>query len=270
MNLLSAIFLGIIQGLTEFLPVSSSGHLVLSQYFLGLGESSDNVFEIFLHMGTLIAVIVYFRKMLWDMVISMFHWGNNVDSQTHLHNRFLVLYLGISTFVTGVFYLLFSDFLESMFTKPMLVAIMLSVTGVIIFCSDFIKDRGVPAMSMGPMRSILIGLGQGIAIIPGISRSGTTISISVMSGIKRKDAAQFSFLLSIPAILGANISVVKELSSLNYQQFYMYFAGFIAAFISGYLVISLLIRLIQQSKLKYFAFYVWIVSIIAIVSLIIY
>ena len=271
MGFLKAILLGLVQGLTEFLPVSSSGHLKLMQYFLKTTETAGGTFDIFLHLGTLLAVLVYFRVMIWDLISSLFHWKNPVDHPKHRYNRLLVLYLGIATVVTGVFYLVFKDTLDSLFAemKPGLIAVMLIITGALLYISDLIHTNDIPANSMGVGRSMMIGLAQGIAIIPGISRSGTTIAVSLFSGIKRKDAAQFSFLLSIPAILGANISVFSELSSLKAEHLFVYLAGFFAAAVSGYAVISLLIGLIRRNKLKYFAYYCWALAVTVFIILVV-
>jgi len=269
MNTLQTILLGIIQGLTEFLPVSSSGHLVLSQHFLGLKESGDIAFEVFLHFGTLLAVLVYYRKVIGDLIISLFRWAPTVENQAHRHNRMLILYLFLSTCATGVIYVLFGEQFKAVFEKPLIVAFMLIITGILVYLADVVKDRGVPAFSMGFLRSIMIGIGQGIAIMPGISRSGTTISASLLCGVKRRDAAQYSFLLSIPAILAANLSEVKNLLALDKTMLISYLAGMLAAFVSGFLVISLLIRMIQTNKLKWFAFYCWIVAIAAITAMLI-
>jgi len=264
MSFLQSIILGIIQGLTEFLPVSSSGHLVLAGHFFGLEERGDIVFEIFLHLGTALAVIVFYRKTLWELLKSLFIWKKTIDSQVHYHNRMMIIYILVATLATIGIYLPFNDILESLFSEPLIVAIMLSVTGVIVFSSDLIKDRAIPARSMGLMRSVFIGIGQGIAIIPGISRSGTTISFSLMTGIKRQDAAMFSFLLSLPAILGANIIEFKALAMLEKAMLMKYVSGFLCSFLVGYAVIAILIDLIRRSKLKYFAFYCWFVSIITV------
>jgi undecaprenyl-diphosphatase len=144
---------------------------------------------------------------------------------------------------------------------------MLSITGVIVLSSDFIKVSDVPLSNMGFIRSIIIGLGQGIAMIPGISRSGTTIATALFTGLKRSDAARFSFLLSIPAILAANLKELKNILNLQPDMLLAYFFGALAAFASGYLVIAFLIRLIQKSQLKYFAFYCWLVSALSIVMI---
>ncbi|MDD2210715.1 MAG: undecaprenyl-diphosphate phosphatase [Candidatus Cloacimonetes bacterium] len=269
MNFLQAVFLGIIQGLTEFIPVSSSGHLVLAQHFLGIEAGSDISFEIFLHLGTLLAVLVFFIRQIWDLIVSLFSWKSGLDGETHRKNRATIAYLIIATFTTGVFYLVFKDLLKSAYQSPIFVAFMLLITGLIIFASDFVKNSSIPSSNIGFIKSVFIGLAQGLAIIPGISRSGTTISTSLFCGVKRKDAAHFSFLLSIPAIMAANIGEMNQLRSLNPSVLHIYIAGFIAAFISGYMVIAFLIRLIQSGSLKYFAFYVWLVGAIAISLLLI-
>lgn len=271
MGIFKAALLGIIQGLAEFLPISSSGHLKLAQILLNTQESAGAAFDIFLHLGTLVAVLIYFRKTLWALLVSLFRWRNSLDNQVHFHNRLLIFYLGVSTVVTGVFYLFFQDPLDSIFENPnpLLIAMMLGITGLLVFISDTIKDCRIPASSMGLMRSIIIGLGQGIAIIPGISRSGTTIAVSLMTGVKRKDAAHYSFLLSIPAILGANLKELATLRSLQAAQIFPYLVGFLFAAVSGYAVISLLIGFIRQSKLKYFSYYCWLIALITILIVII-
>ncbi|HNX36751.1 MAG TPA: undecaprenyl-diphosphate phosphatase [Candidatus Cloacimonadota bacterium] len=266
MGFFKALFLGILQGLTEFLPVSSSGHLKLAEYYLKVSESTGGSFDVFVHLGTLVAVMIYFRSTLWDMIQALMVWKPQVNQQKHRHNRLLIVYLIISTLVTGIIYLIFKDTLDSLFTnaKPMFVAFMLLITGVLLFISDYIKSTPIPAFSMGFIRSVIIGLGQGIAIIPGISRSGTTIAVSLMCGVKRKDAAHYSFLLSIPAIIAANLSVFKDIKALDKHMIFSYFVGFIASAIAGYAVIALLMNLIRQNKLKYFAFYCWAVGLIVI------
>jgi len=269
MNFFSAILLGILQGLTEFIPVSSSGHLVLAQHFFGLQGEQNITFEVFLHLGTAMAVILFFYKQLWELVISLFSWGKSLDGESHRKNRFLVLYLVLATLTTMIFYLFFSGFMVAAYGKPLLVALMLIITGGLVFSSDYIKDPSVPASNMGFLKAIFIGLGQGLAIMPGISRSGTTIAVSLFSGIKRKDAAHFSFLLSIPAILGATLSEFKALRALDTSQLNVYLAGFFAAFVVGYLVIAFLIRLIQAGHLKYFAFYCWFIAALSITLLVI-
>lgn len=267
MNLLQAIFLGLVQGLTEFIPVSSSGHLVLAQKLFGITAAEDISFEIFLHLGTLLAVFLYFYRPIWDMIKSLFIWRKDAIGESHAKNRMIILYLIIATFATGVLYLIFGDIFEAMYQLPRVVAAMLIITGVILYLSDMMKDTRIPQSNIGFIKSFLIGLAQGIAIIPGISRSGSTIAASVFCGMKRKDAAQFSFLLSIPAILGANLLSLREFQAIESAMWGKYIAGFIVSFVSGYLVIAFLIRLIQGGKLKYFSYYLWAVGLISIVAL---
>jgi len=270
MQIIYAILLGLVQGLTEFLPVSSSGHLVLFQHFFQKSSTGNDIsLEIFLHFGTLLAVIVFFRNDIMDLIASLFHWNKTLDYQKHSRNRMIIVYLVISTFCTGIIYVLFGKRIETVFAKPLFVAIMLSITGVIVFLSDLVKKTEIPLSGMGMMRSIIIGLGQGIAMLPGISRSGTTIATALYCGVKRADAARFSFLLSIPAILAANMSEVKVISGLQGNMLISYILGALAAFVSGYLVIGVLLRLIRACKLKYFAFYCWFISVLSI-TLILY
>ncbi|MCB5268813.1 MAG: undecaprenyl-diphosphate phosphatase [Candidatus Cloacimonadaceae bacterium] len=264
MNLFQAIVLGIIQGLTEFIPVSSSGHLVLAQYFFGMESSQNITFEVFMHLGTLLAVLIYFRMLIWDLIKSLFCWGNNLGGEVHRKNRMMIIYLGLATLATGFVYILFKDAFESAYANPILVSIMLIFTGIMIFCSDYVSNTATPASNMGFIKSVIIGLAQGLAIFPGISRSGTTLSASLFCNIKRKDAAQFSFLLSIPAILAANVKEYSSLAALDSAILHLYIAGFLASFIAGYLVIAVLIRMIQAANLKYFAFYVWFIAAFSI------
>ncbi len=265
MNILISILMGILQGLTEFLPVSSSGHLVLAQHFLGVEQGENPMFEIFLHLGTLLAVIFYFRTLIWDLLRSLLSWGNTLDSHQHRRNRTMVVYLALATLMTGIIYHFAGDWFKSLYHKPLIVSFMLLVTGGLIFISDFVRHGSIPASQMGVIRSVIIGVMQAVAIIPGISRSGSTISGALFSGVKRSEAAQFSFLLAIPAILAANLSVFSDLNALSAKQFIIYLLGFIASFGVGYLVIAVLIRLIQSARLKYFAYYCWAVGGFSIV-----
>lgn len=264
MNYLQAIILGIVQGLTEFIPVSSSGHLVLVQQIFGFQISENLSFEIFLHLGTLFAVLIFFRQQIWELILSLFNWGKGKDAEKHQNNRKLILYLIIATFATGLIYLGLGDYFEAIEKVPLVVAIMLIITGIILYISDYVKASDIPAHKIGFFRSLLIGLAQGIAIIPGISRSGSTIGTSLFCKMDRKDAAHFSFLLSIPAILGANLVTIKEFSSLSTSVLPLYALGFLASLASGYLVISLLIGVIKKGKLKYFSYYLWLIGLISI------
>jgi undecaprenyl-diphosphatase len=265
MSFMHAILLGILQGLTEFLPVSSSGHLVLAQHFLHMNSAENLTFDIMLHFGSLLAVIIYFKRDIYHLLASLCHWSSS--SSKHSSNHWFALYLFIATVITGAIGLTFKDFFESQFGSPLLVSCMLIVTGIIIFVSDLVPSSQRRVEQMGFFRAVLIGLGQAIAIIPGISRSGTTISVSLFTGIRRDDAARFSFLLSIPAIFGANLSEYKNILNIDPSLIGSYIGGVVAAFISGYLVIALLLEIIRRKRLRYFSFYCWAVAIVSLIML---
>jgi len=257
MDLLKSIFLGIIQGLTEFLPISSSGHLVLAKHFIGFEQGIS--YEIFLHLGSLVAVCLYFRVYIGELICGVIHF-RKPDNRKYL---FTCLWLGVATIVTGVIGFLCKDFFEGMFL-PLHAAVWIFITGVLLLISDRIGEGNFDIHQLGWKRSLFIGFGQAMAITPGLSRSGTTIVFSLLSRLKRQEAATFSFLLSVPAIIGANLSEYKALSSLQAGQAVNYFTGFVMAFISGYLVINWLIKLIVKARLRYFAYYCFAFSIICI------
>ncbi len=259
-QILKALILGIIQGSTEFLPVSSSGHLVLAQHFMHY-QKPDISFETILHLGSLLAVLIFFRKDIMELAIAPFKFKNR--DEKNKRNLKTLLYLIVATFITGVLGILLKDKFEKMFSYPILASLMLIITGFILIFSDKIKNTNISMDNMGIKRSIFIGLAQTFAIIPGISRSGTTIAVSIYNGIKREDAARFSFLLSIPAILGANISEFSSLKHLSSNYISQYVIGSVAAFVSGYLVIALLISIVKKQKLKIFSYYCWSVAIIS-------
>jgi len=258
MNILKTIFLGLVQGLTEFLPISSSGHLVLAKYFLGF--DADISYEIFLHLGSLIAVCIYFRKLIVRLIISVIHF-KDPENQGDLRT---CLWLLLATIVTGFIGFACKDYFRVLYENPFIVCVWLIVTGGILLLSDRLRVTYLDLTELGWKKSLFIGFGQAMAIIPGLSRSGTTIVCSLIAKLKRSEAATFSFLLSVPVILGANLSEYKTLITLDSTQLLNYVIGFCVAFISGYLVIHWLIRLIEKAKLRYFAYYCFIISLTSI------
>ena len=258
MEYIIALILGTLQGLTEFLPVSSSGHLILAQHFLDYKEFGGLTFEVFLHFGSLCAVCIWYRKDIQSLILSLIYWQNK-EYQTSRH---ICLWLLLATLLTGMigfgFKLCFPEL-----TNPLLVCILIGVTGFIIFYSDTLTKGSLQSSQLGAKKSLFIGFAQGIAILPGISRSGATIMCSLRMGLDREQAARFSFLLSIPAIIGANISEFKALTCLDQTQFASYIIGFLAAFVSGLLVIKLLIELIKKARLRYFSYYCWSVAVVS-------
>jgi undecaprenyl-diphosphatase len=236
MNILSSILLGIIQGLTEFLPVSSSGHLVIVQQILPNFDQPGILFDVVLHAGTLLAVVVYY----WRRLLK-------------IDTRYLsLLIIGtVPSFIAGTF---FYGIFEEMFTSIKLVGYMLIITGTLNYLTD-IKISRKHGSGQGPSLSIMVGLAQAFAIVPGISRSGSTIFAGIKLGLKKKEAAEFSFLLSIPAILGANILEMIKLGSIGDINITNYFIGFLSAFVVGYLSIKLVLKALVKSQFKYFAVY---------------
>ena len=254
-----AIILGIIQGLTEFLPVSSSGHLELAKVILGddsLPEESM-LMTVVLHAATALSTVVVFRKDILDLLKGLFQFKNNEEFQFSLN---IVLSM-IPAAAVGV---LLDEEIEAFFGgKVLLVGSMLLLTAVLLIFADKAKDT---EKKVGIKEAVIIGISQAIAILPGISRSGATISTSVLLGIDREKAARFSFLMVVPLILG---KIAKDIldgafdvidgSMLNYG------IGFVAAFVTGILACTWMIKLVKKSKLKYFAYYCLVVGLVAIV-----
>ncbi len=257
MHYLKIAVLGIVQGLSEFLPISSSGHLVILKHFFGM-ESGNISLEVVLHLGSLLAVLLYFRHDLWRLGRDFFQFKDK--SSEVLLARKEVAFLLLATAVTGVLGIMFEDVLESIFSQPLLVCGMLLITGVVLIASDMVKNVHLEAGQMGCKRAIVLGVVQAMAIVPGISRSGSTVCASLFLGIKRAEAARFSFLLSIPAIAGAFILKLGEISaSVELADCLL---GAFFAFISGYAVIALLLRMISRGRLKIFGGYCFLISFV--------
>jgi len=257
--MLEAIILGIIQGLTEFLPVSSSGHLELAKVILGddsLPEESM-LMTVVLHAATALSTIVVFRKDILDLFKGLFQFKNNEEFKFSLN---IVLSM-IPAALVGV---LLDEEIEAFFGgKVLLVGTMLLVTAVLLIFADKAKDT---AKKVGVKEAVIIGISQAIAILPGISRSGATISTSVLLGIDREKAARFSFLMVVPLILG---KIAKDILDGAFDvidgSMFNYGVGFVAAFVTGILACTWMIKLVKKSKLKYFAYYCLVVGVVAIV-----
>ncbi|MCX6827216.1 MAG: undecaprenyl-diphosphate phosphatase [candidate division Zixibacteria bacterium] len=254
MSYFDAILLGFIQGLTEFLPVSSSGHLVLAEHLLHT-KMPGVAFELVLHCGTLLSVLVYFRRKIWGLLKSFFISGMT-------NERKLAYYLIIGSIPAGVAGIFFKEFFERIFSSPWVTSAMLVITGVILLATAMVK---VGDKNINTMRSLIIGLGQAIAILPGISRSGTTIATGLFAGVNPVTAAEFSFLLSIPAITGAVTLKFKNLMAVNSAIGGQCFVGAVIAFILGLLAIYLLLDIVKRGKFKYFGIYCILVGLFGLV-----
>lgn len=259
MNIFEAIVLGIVQGLTEFLPVSSSGHLEIAKAILGDTSVPEEslLMTVILHAATALSTIVIFRKEIGELITGLFQFKNNEQFQYSLK-------IVISMIPAAAVGVLFDEEIETLFGgQIMLVGFMLIITGGLLFLADKAKATNKP-VSMS--NAVTIGIAQAIAILPGISRSGATISTAVLLGIDRQKAARFSFLMVVPLILG---KMAKDIMSgdiaSSQTSSVVLIAGFTAAFISGLLACQWMITLVKKSQLKYFSFYCFIVGLAAII-----
>ena len=261
MTFLEAILLGILQGLTEFLPVSSSGHLVLAQQFLGLQEPLV-FFDVMLHVGTLAAVLVAYRDAIKRLVIgglstlgdTQFWRQPRAMLNTSAELKFIGLIL-LGSIPTGIIAVLFKTQLESLFDEVSLVSIMLILTGFILQLPRLRREKADnPTGQLKTWHAPLIGIAQGCAITPGISRSGTTISLGLFLGIPAKTAAEYSFLLSIPAILGAVVLKIRDVGDTTVP-LHIVGTGMLASFIVGYIALRFLLVILNRGKFSVFSYY---------------
>ena len=261
MNWFQAIILGLVQGLTEFLPVSSSGHLVLAQELLKV-EDRGVTFEILLHFGTLLSVVIYFRKVLWKMFLSILP-PFKPDLARERHMILLLIIASIPVAIVG-FSPLRKKF-ESVYEMPQIVALLLLATGALLFLPRIIKRKkeAEPDEEVTPKHALAMGLGQVFAILPGISRSGTTIVSGMLSGVNSSTAAEFSFLMAIPVIGGAALVEMKDLGNVEATVLGPYMIGSVFAFLSGLAAIYLVLESIRKGKFEYFGIYCFIVGIAA-------
>lgn len=246
MQIIQSIILGIIQGLTEFLPVSSSGHLALLQNYFG---EIDLSFDVMLHLATLLAVVCYFFK---DIILLIkgffsFKWANE-DFR-------ICIYLIIASIPAGLFGFLFNDFISSTFSNLFVIGVGFFISAMFLLTASFANPK--KELSLG--NTFIIGLSQALAIFPGISRSGSTVSTAVLLGIKREKAIRFSFLLSIPAILGASFLELGSLGSINLS----IILGFVFAFLSGLFAIFLFLKKVTLENFRWFAFYCFLLGILS-------
>lgn len=268
MSLLDAVLLGIIQGLTEFLPISSSGHLVLGQELLNIAHQSDIAFEVFVHFGTLLSVVFMFWKDIKLIVISFFGGIIKPSAIKHLYKNDdyfrLAIFIIIGCIPAGLVGVFFEKEIGLLFNDPKFVSVMLLITGLILFLTKFSNPKEGSSVSFAS--AIVIGIAQAIAILPGISRSGITISSAIYLGVSRENAAKFSFLLALPVIFGATILKANEVlqSPISNQELLVYFVGTVVAAISGYASIRVVLGLLKKKRFSWFSYYCFIVGILGI------
>jgi undecaprenyl-diphosphatase len=262
-NFIQAIVLGIVQGAAEFIPISSSGHLVLVPWFLDWPEPGL-VFDTIVHWGTLAAILAVFWR---DILALAMAWvrslvGRSLD-QPEARLAWLII---VGTLPAALMGFLWEDFFESLFSSPGRVAVLLLVTGAILVLSERLGKRLRSLSDLGWLDSVLIGLAQGLAIAPGISRSGATMAMGLLRGVEREAAARFSFLLATPIIFGAGLLKLIELfqAGAGGASWLSLMVGFLAAAISGYVCITFLLAYLQRGRLYVFAAYCWAAGVVSL------
>ena len=264
MSYLMSVVLGFVQGVAEFLPISSSGHLSLFQHFFGM-EQADMMFNILLHFATLIAVCIYYFRDIRDMVCEFFLWlgdlmrpGKKVGEVPEARRLVLLIVLGtLPLFVI----LPFKDTVEQINNSPALVSCALLLTGTILFLSDRMIKGKKDARTAGVKDVLIVGFAQGLATVPGLSRSGTTITAGLAMGFDRKFAVRYSFLMSLPAVLGATLLEVMDAVStpgaFDAALLPKYLVGMAVAGVVGYFAIGLVNLLVRKGRFGSFAYYCW-------------
>lgn len=275
MNFIQAILMGIVQGLSEFLPVSSSAHLVFTSNFYKVfknipivAQSNEEVFfDIMLHLGTLIAVLIFFRKDVWEILKALFSACKKRDFSEHKAK--LALYIIAGTLVTIALALPFNEVAEHLVYHPALVGGLLIITGGVLFFSEYLsKKKDNKSDRVNLKQALLIGLAQGVAVLPGFSRSGWTMATGLFTGLDRQTAARYSFLLSIPIILGASMVYpiikidVAEAVGYNWSAI---LAGTVVSGVVGYLCIKYFMKFISKFSLNVFGYYCVIMGVFTLV-----
>ena len=272
MTYLQAVILGLVQGLAEFLPISSSGHLALLENFFGIKESDMLFLTVMLHFGTLIAVFIVFWKDIWELLQELVLTIKDLCTGKGLRlNERPVRKLGVMIIVacipTALIGVLFGDIFEGLYSKPIAIAIMLICTAILLILAETYGggDRNITNLNF--RNSIFVGIVQGIAIIPGISRSGSTLFASLLCKLDREFAVKFVFLISIPTILG---SLILELpdgleAGVTGSELGPVIVGVLVAFLSGLFAIKVMLKVVTNRKLKYFSYYLFVVAAAVII-----
>ena len=272
MTFLSSFLLGLVQGIAEFLPISSSGHLAIAQNLLGMSDAGTvpEFFDVLLHLGTLVAVFVAYWADIKDMVLEFFRGAGDLIHHSTPNPvppaRRLILLIILGTLPLFVV-LPVKDAVQSLSNSMVFIGAALIVTGVLLFVSDRVKKGRKNERTATWLDVLIVGLGQAIASMPGISRSGMTITTGCFVGFERKFAVRFSFLLSIPAVLGANILSLADAAKagINWAEVPVYLVGVVTAAVVGYLCIRLLRFIADRGKFGAFAYYCWAVGVLTLV-----
>lgn len=266
MSLLEAIILGIVQGVTEFLPVSSSGHLALTQFLLGTPEDQIFFLSVMLHIGTIFSVLVVYWTDLYNIALEFIKmcWDGIRGKGLGLDNlyRKLGLLIIVGSIPTALMGILLKDIFSEVYTSQRVIGFALLVTGTLLWTSERtqkFKGNTKSLREMSWLNAIVVGIFQGLAITPGISRAGATISGALFQGINRETATRYSFLLSFPVILGASLFEARDAMTYGTGDvtLAMLLVGILTSFVAGVFAIRTLIRMISQGKLYYFSYYTW-------------
>ena len=267
MTYIQAAILGIVQGLSEFLPISSSGHLALLQYFFGVEADSVLLFTVMMHVGTLVSVFIIYRKDIAALLVELGRTikdlctgkGLRINSSPMRRMGFMII---VATIPTAIIGLVFEDFFESLYASIVSIAIGLIFTGIILFVAERAGKSEKGPMEMKWRHAIFIGCMQGIAICPGVSRSGSTLFGGLMAGLKREFAVEFAFLISIPSILGSVILEAPDAFAGGADSSIIgpMALGVVLAAISGIIAIKAMIKVVSNKRLIGFTVYVWLVA----------
>ena len=267
MTYFEAVILGLVQGLAEFLPVSSSGHLALLQQFFGIDENKVLLFAVMLHVGTLISVFIVYWKDIWELIVELcltikdLCTGKGLRLEERPVRKLCVLII-IATIPTGIIGVLGGDFFDSLYTSIVPIGIGLIITGFLLVMAERMgsSSRGLEKMNF--RNAFFIGLVQGIAICPGISRSGSTLFGSLICNLDRKFAVKFVFLISIPSILGSAVLELPDAieAGVTVAEAGPVIVGMLVAAVSGLVAIKTMIKIVSDKKLSYFSYYVWVVG----------
>lgn len=252
-TLIEILILAVIQGLTEWLPISSSGHLVIAQKYLGL--NLPLIHSVMLHAGTLVVVLTVFRKDIAEIIRAL------IKRDFETEEGRLALFIALGSMPIAILGFFLHDFFESLFNNLLAVGIALLITGFVLFLSE----KRIGNRKIGILDSLLIGLAQAVAIIPGVSRSGVTIATGLLRKIDKATAFKYSFLLSIPAVIGATVMESRELVVGNVDMIPL-FLGAIISMIVGYVSLKLLQKIVMSEKIHLFAYYCWLVGLAIILS----
>jgi len=268
MDIIYSILAGIIQGLTEFLPVSSSGHLVLFHDFLNFDLPDDLAFDVVLHLGTLFALVVFFWKEVWQLVSAWLQSFARWDLKNNDNQR-LAWYLFAATIPAALAGYFLESLIETIFRSSAIVAVMLIVVGILLYLADQYFSKAKDFSQLNLSNALIIGVAQVIALIPGVSRSGITIIAGLSQKLNRQAAAHFAFLLAMPIVFGAGLKKVSDLviersGDLDYLILTL---GFLSSAITGYFCIKYFLRFLQSHSLKAFAVYRIVLGVIILIIL---